>query len=236
MDSVILKKFLYAGYIAALFMVIFLGGSWVVAQLIIQVQLGSLFPDKNTFLVVGQGLIYVVLAVLFFVTARVLLKKKSIKDIFGLHEPTKYKYFLLVPLLFIVYAIVAGLLSALVKHLFAGFDIQQEQVTGFSFGSFDQKLIAGFMLVFLVPIFEEAVFRGWLFGFLRDKLGFWWVAVVVSAIFGYLHGQWNVAIDVFLLSLVLCWLREKTGSIWVGVSLHALKNLIAFMIIASGMV
>ena len=231
-----LKKFLYAGYIAALFMVIFLGGSWLVTQVLVVMQLNNLFSDKNVFLVVGQGIIYIVLFALFLAAARILLKKKSIKDVFGFHEPTKYKYFLLVPLLFIVYAIAAALLSALVAQLFPHFDMKQEQVTGFSFGSFDQKLIAGLMLVFIVPFFEEAVFRGWLFGFLRDKLSFWWVAIIVSALFGYLHGQWNVAIDVFLLSLVLCWLREKTGSIWVGVSLHSLKNLIAFMIIASGMV
>ena len=48
-----LKKFLYAGYIAALFMVIFLGGSWLVTQVLVVMQLNNLFSDKNVFLVVG---------------------------------------------------------------------------------------------------------------------------------------------------------------------------------------
>jgi membrane protease YdiL (CAAX protease family) len=51
----------------------------------------------------------------------------------------------------------------------------------------------------------------------------------VSALFGLAHMQWNVAIDVFVLSMVACYLRELTGSIWAGIILHCLKNLIAFI-------
>jgi membrane protease YdiL (CAAX protease family) len=59
-----------------------------------------------------------------------------------------------------------------------------------------------------------------------------WVAIVItSALFGFIHGQWNVGIDVFALSVVLCSLREITGSIWAGILLHMLKNSVAFFII-----
>ena len=40
---------------------------------------------------------------------------------------------------------------------------------------------------------------------------------------------WIGFIDTFILSLVLCYLRVKTGSLWAGITLHALKNGIAFV-------
>jgi membrane protease YdiL (CAAX protease family) len=50
-------------------------------------------------------------------------------------------------------------------------------------------------------------------------------------VFGAVHGQWNVAIDVFSLSLIMCGLREITGNIWAGALLHMLKNGLAFYIL-----
>jgi abortive infection protein len=83
----------------------------------------------------------------------------------------------------------------------------------------------------LTPLFEELIFRGFLYGKLRIRAVPWWLsAVVVSALFGLAHMQWNVAIDVFCLSMVACALREVTGSIWAGTLLHIIKNMIAFII------
>jgi membrane protease YdiL (CAAX protease family) len=55
--------------------------------------------------------------------------------------------------------------------------------------------------------------------------------VATSVLFGLIHGQWNVGVDVFVLSMVACSLREVTGSIWAGILLHMLKNALAFYII-----
>ncbi|MBP7820975.1 CPBP family intramembrane metalloprotease [Candidatus Saccharibacteria bacterium] len=54
-------------------------------------------------------------------------------------------------------------------------------------------------------------------------------AIFVSSIFGLVHGQWNVAIDTFALSIVLIALYEKTKNLWACIGLHALKNLVAFI-------
>jgi membrane protease YdiL (CAAX protease family) len=55
-------------------------------------------------------------------------------------------------------------------------------------------------------------------------------SVVVSALFGLAHGQWNVAVDVFVMSMVACYLREYTGVIWPGIIIHMIKNFIGFYI------
>jgi membrane protease YdiL (CAAX protease family) len=39
---------------------------------------------------------------------------------------------------------------------------------------------------------------------------------------------WAAGIDTFLLSLVLVYLREKSGVLYAGMLVHALNNLIAF--------
>ena len=54
---------------------------------------------------------------------------------------------------------------------------------------------------------------------------------LVSLLFGVVHLQWNVGVNVFAMSVVLCGLREITGTIYSGIVLHILKNGIAFYIL-----
>lgn len=63
---------------------------------------------------------------------------------------------------------------------------------------------------------------------LAQKKPLFGAAIFSSMLFALAHGQWNVAIDTFILSFALIWVFEKTGSIWASILLHALKNLIAF--------
>lgn len=63
---------------------------------------------------------------------------------------------------------------------------------------------------------------------LAEKKQLMGAAVFSSMLFALAHGQWNVAIDTFILSFALIWVFEKTGSIWASILLHAIKNLIAF--------
>lgn len=61
-------------------------------------------------------------------------------------------------------------------------------------------------------------------------------AIVTSLIFAVGHlaessqgPLYVAAIDTFVLSLVLIYLREKTGRLWASIGLHAIKNAIAFV-------
>lgn len=117
-------------------------------------------------------------------------------------------------------------------------DTNQEQDIGFSRDTSGPLLVFVFLgLVALPAIVEELLFRGFLFTRLRKALSFVWTTVVVSVVFGVLHLQlgggsaplWSVMIDTAILSIVLCYVREKTGSIWTGVLIHGLKNSIAFV-------
>jgi membrane protease YdiL (CAAX protease family) len=126
-------------------------------------------------------------------------------------------------------------------HFYTQIDLEQQQELGFEgLALSSEKLMALTALVLLPPIVEEIVFRGFLFTGLRKKLRFAWAAVIVSLLFAAPHLLassegllWVAGVDTFMLSLVLCYLREKTGGLWAPIAVHALKNGIAFIFLLS---
>ena len=90
-----------------------------------------------------------------------------------------------------------------------------------------QLLVIVLLVVFMVPIVEEILFRGWFYQILKTAGGVVAATLTSSLIFGLVHG-WRInAIDTFLLAVFSCWLYEKTGSLWSVIILHAIKNSIA---------
>ena len=130
---------------------------------------------------------------------------------------------------YVPYFIVSLIVISLVAWLFPGFNIAEAQETGFRAIADRTGYIMAFVtLVMLAPLAEEVLFRGYLYGKLRNYIGLIGAIVLSSSCFAAIHLQWNVAVDVFALSLVLCGLREFTGSIWAGVVLHMTKNAVAY--------
>lgn len=133
--------------------------------------------------------------------------------------------------------VLAGIALTVVKRLVAGIDLQQEQALGLPRTADGSDLVALFVaLVIVPPLIEELIMRGFLFTNLRRHASFWVAAVMVSVLFGLMHITqatdalfWTGAISFFVLSMVLCWLREKTDSIWPCIGVHMLQNGIAFM-------
>lgn len=130
---------------------------------------------------------------------------------------------------FLPYILGSLLLLSVVQQLIPGFNVDEVQEIGFDTSIVDRfsRVMAFVALVIVAPVCEEILFRGYLYGKIR-RYGVALAAIVTSVVFALLHGQWNVAIDVFALSLVLCYLREFTGSIWAGIVLHMVKNSIAY--------
>ncbi|MCW2763887.1 MAG: hypothetical protein JWR85_4088 [Marmoricola sp.] len=132
------------------------------------------------------------------------------------------------------------LLLVAMQALFPSLDVKQEQQLGFDPAQNRVGLFLTFIsLVILPPLVEEFVVRGFLFTSFLKRLRFLWAALLTSAFFGLAHLQfgtgepllWVAAIDTFVLSIILCFMRYKTGSLWPGIFLHAMKNLVAFTVI-----
>ena len=117
-------------------------------------------------------------------------------------------------------------------------NVDQTQQVGFDNASGGGALTLVFLsLVILPALTEEILVRGFLYGGLKNKLPVISSALIASGLFGVAHLQlgsghgavWIAGVDTFILSLVLIWLREKTGNIWAGVVVHVAKNSIAFL-------
>lgn len=128
--------------------------------------------------------------------------------------------------------------AAVLGALFPSLDIMtQTQKIGYRAGQPIELLIVGLALVVLPPIAEEFVFRGFLFRAYLRQCGYMWAAVVVSGLFALAHLSTTetaeaavlVCSDMFILSLYLCHVRYKTGSLWPVIMMHSLKNLVAFV-------
>ncbi len=173
---------------------------------------------------------YVMMGVLFFVVPVVLLKRKylSRRDM-GIGRMVSFRDIGLALAGLVVYVAATVATQFLLQHA-PGFDSSQAQDLGISTTLYGGDLLLAYVvLVILTPLFEELLFRGMLYGELRKyRIGPWVASLVVSVLFGLAHGQWNVGVDVFCLSIVACYLREVTGTIWPGVVLHMIKNGVAF--------
>jgi hypothetical protein len=89
-----------------------------------------------------------------------------------------------------------------------------------------------------VPFAEELFFRGVVYLWLRDRLGFWPALLISSMVFGILHGEVSVAGATFVMGLALGWFYEKSQSLWPSIIIHALNNslklILLYTLIASG--
>lgn len=138
----------------------------------------------------------------------------------------------LAPVVFIVYTLIVSSLLALIAAWIPSFPIDQTQDVGFqAFGTQFDNILAFVTLVIMAPLAEEVLFRGYLYGKLKGHVPAIVAAIATSLLFGLAHMQWNVGIDVFVLSLILCGLRSLTGSIWAGILVHMIKNGIAYYLL-----
>ena len=163
----------------------------------------------------------------------------SVRNSLGLRGMPTWVDIGLAPVGFIVYLLIAAGLTALFT-CFPWFDAEEVQEVGFSiYVAGLDRIIAFITLVVVAPIAEEIIFRGWLYDKMRtrlsehvsEKLSVGLSIFLVSLLFGIVHLQWNVGVNVFALSIVLCGLREITGTIYSGILLHMLKNGIAFYLL-----
>lgn len=139
-----------------------------------------------------------------------------------------------VPIYYVLYLVAVGIVS----HAVPSLNVNQQQNIGFTNVHGSVELILTFIsLVVLPPLAEEIMVRGFLYSSLKKALPVVWAVIITSALFAIAHlpeggsaGPLYIAgLDTFILSLVLIYLREKTGSLWASITLHAIKNGVAFV-------
>jgi len=188
--------------------------------------------DQTILNTILMALVYLLSLIIVIVLPYKIIKDKINKIELGVNRLPSWTDILVTPAALIIYFILSSVLILLATQILPWFDVNQAQDTGFNQVNSNFEIILAFIsLVLIAPIAEEILFRGYLFGKLKKYMPIWFAAVITSVTFGFVHGAWNLAIDTFALSLILCTLREMTGSIWSSVLLHMAKNAVAFYIL-----
>lgn len=89
-------------------------------------------------------------------------------------------------------------------------------------------LVAG-----LVPFAEELLFRGMLYPLLRARMGVAAAIALNAALFALVHIVPILLPALFVVGLLMAYLRERSGSIWPSVAFHMLQNGLALVAIAA---
>ena len=138
---------------------------------------------------------------------------------------------------FLVYFLLYVVAVAVVRAFVPDLNLDQHQQIGFEGARHAQLVLVFISLVVLPPLAEELLVRGFLYSGLKKALPKMAAVLLTSGLFAIAHLQagsgepllWIAAVDTFVLSLVLIYLKDKTGRLWAPIFLHALKNGIAFV-------
>jgi len=90
-------------------------------------------------------------------------------------------------------------------------------------------MLAAFVLLILVPVSEEMLFRGIAYVALRDRLGKVRGLLLSAILFASLHGLVFHFIPLFLLGVGLAYLYERTRSLIPCIVVHLLINVVAMI-------
>lgn len=180
-----------------------------------------------------QGtVVYAFLLALFVGTPKLLRRHKNWLELLGIQRLVSWLDIGLSLAGLVFYFIAAGVVMYVVSLWFPIVDIDQVQETGVASPFGYERMLVFLLFVIIAPVVEELIFRGYLYGTLRRYgVSFVTTTIVVSVLFGLAHGQWNVGINVAVMSVFMCITREVSGAIWPSMLIHIMKNGIAFYLL-----
>jgi len=220
----------------AIVLPLWVGAGFILAQVIVGLVLGLIDAanislagiNDSSFQTIASGVIYLLSIGIVIGVPWIVKKYKTSRDDLGLREWPAWIDLLIAPGAFIAYVLLSYIFTTLAMHL-PFYNAEQVQDTGFTQLTQGYEYLLAFVtLVVIAPIAEEILFRGYLLGKLRKHVSLWVSILITSLLFAVVHFQFNVGVDVFALSIVLCLLRVWTGRLAPAILLHMIKNGIAF--------
>ncbi|MEM7126854.1 MAG: type II CAAX endopeptidase family protein [Chloroflexota bacterium] len=101
---------------------------------------------------------------------------------------------------------------------------QIEMITGGGLLTPSDLLVLLVAIAIIAPIAEELLFRGMLYPLLRKRLSVWPAIVLNAALFSVVHFIPVLMPVLFVVGLMLAWVREQSNSIIPSIILHIMQN------------
>lgn len=140
----------------------------------------------------------------------------------------------------IIRALGVGLLAVLLVQIVVSLTPDTLGRPGKPFLSFDLEVADSVVLyrlayalgaAALAPLFEEVLFRGLLFTWLRGRFSFLVSAIVAALPHAALHGD-PAAMPALTATFVLfAWIYEREGTLWAAITAHSAYNLAVLMLL-----
>lgn len=96
---------------------------------------------------------------------------------------------------------------------------------------FYHPLLGFAIVVIIVPIYEEIIFRGVFLTASEKYMKFFWANTLQATLFALAHFEWRLIPFYMAFALIAGYQKRKTESLATGIVMHITNNLIAFIVI-----
>ena len=135
-------------------------------------------------------------------------------------------------LFFVAYPLIA-VTDIIVQQFLHGGSSKQSIVELFnSSQTLGQRIVIIVFAVTLAPMFEEFIFRFFIYGVLKRYFGFAFALVANALLFAAVHGHLPSFFALFVLASAFTVAYEWSGSILVSMSMHSLFNSLTLIVLA----
>jgi len=92
------------------------------------------------------------------------------------------------------------------------------------------QIVFFLMVIFIIPVIEELIFRGGLWKLIEWKLSPYWTWIFISIVFAAIHIDPLQSLGLLPFSFFAGWLRYKTGKINLSIVAHISNNAVGCLL------
>ncbi|GBF11432.1 CPBP family intramembrane glutamic endopeptidase [Tepidibacillus sp. HK-1] len=158
----------------------------------------------------------------------------------GIGLQTGFSWFKALIFIIVIYLSIGLFIDLLVTEPIAKlFDLElvswreeqiSQEILGASQNGWLGSIFEILMIGLLVPIAEEIMFRGLIQTIIHRKLGKWVGMILTALLFALIHVDLSLLAPLFVIGMVLSWLKVYFNSLWPPIMFHILMNSISTFI------
>lgn len=153
------------------------------------------------------------------------IKRGSIKEC--RFKNISKKDYLYIALLSFGLAVILGILTALLIQIFPSYNEVAKTLS-----SSRNSIFSLISVIVFIPICEEIIFRGVIFGYLKKRYNLVVSLIIQALVFAFMHGNIVQGIYTFILGIVLGIIYIYTNSLYGSMLMHIIYNLLGAVVLS----